>query len=198
MLARVRVLGGGMSAQTNHAQRPDDQTRTAELADWIARNAPARLRAVAWRHGVPASELDDVVQSALTDFLRGFPGPHDTTHALSYTFRCVQNRSLKYHRWHRRRQVPLVDLSRPGDSRGGADALDTLAGEAADPLERVIDRENHGEALLILGELPAQLREIVALKGLGYSPAEVARMTGLSHRAVRKRIERANRFLGHG
>ncbi len=186
-----------MSAHSHHAQRPDDQVRTAELAEWIARNEPARLRAVARRYGVPASELDDVVQSALADFLRAFPGPHDTAHALSYTFRCVQNRSLKYHRWRGRRQAPLVDLSRPGDGewQGGPDPIDSLAGEAVDPLERVIDREDLGEALVLLSELPTQLRQVVALRGLGYSPAEVAALTGLSHRAVRKRIGRANRML---
>jgi RNA polymerase sigma factor (sigma-70 family) len=193
MLARVRVRGGGMSARTNPAQNLDGRTRTAQLADSIARNEPARLRAVASRHGVPTGELDDVVQSALADFVRAFPGPYDQAHALSYTFRCVQNRALKYHRWRARRQAPLVDLY--VDDCGEADAIDAVGGSEPDPAERVLERDDYRRSLSRLYELPQELRQIVALRGLGYSGAEIAALTGQSHRAVRKRIESANRLL---
>lgn len=181
-----------MSAQRHPAQA-HDRTRRAQLAERIARNEPARLQAVASRRGVPRGDLDDVVQSALVDFLRSFSGPYDQAHALSYLFRCVQNRALNYDRWRRRRRAPLVDLH--GDDGDEPDRVDALAASRSDVLDRVLEREEHAAALARLGELPKELREVVSLRGLGYSTDEIAALTGRSHRGVRKRIERANRAL---
>ena len=186
-----------MSAQTTPAQGPAHRTRNARLADWIARNESVRLHAVAKRYGVPRDELDDIVQAALGDFLRSFPGPYDQAHALSYTFRCVQNRALKYFRWYARRRAPIVDLS--GDAEGArlgdGDGMDSLPCEHADTLERVLEREDYLQRLDGLSQLPRELREIATLRAMGYAPTEIGTFTGLSHRAVRKRIERANRLL---
>jgi RNA polymerase sigma factor (sigma-70 family) len=183
-----------MSAQNSPSRQPGDQSHRARLAESLVRTETFRLSGVARRHGTPRDEIEDVIQSSLADFLRSFPGPYDQAHALSYLFRCVQNRALKYHRWHARRQAPLVN-AREGDENAYADQVDTVAAGPANVLERVIEREDYRGEVGRLLDLPQELREVVALRGLGYSPAEIAGLTGVSHRAVRKRIERANRLL---
>jgi RNA polymerase sigma factor (sigma-70 family) len=183
-----------MSARPSHPQDPNRQSRNARLAEGIATNEMHRLRLVALRRGVPEDEVADVVQSALTDFLRAFPGPDDPSKALSYAFRCVHNRALKYARWRARRQAPLRDVASLNPD-GPADAMDAMANDGPDTLERVLEREDYRQELARLSELAPELRQVIALRGLGYAPGEIAELTGASLRSARKRIERANRKL---
>jgi DNA-directed RNA polymerase specialized sigma24 family protein len=67
--------------------------------------------------------------------------------------------------------------------------------EASDPLDRAIDDEEVGEAVERLTALPPLERAVVVLGAAGFSLEEIGSIVGLSKRAVRKRVTRANELL---
>jgi RNA polymerase sigma factor (sigma-70 family) len=67
--------------------------------------------------------------------------------------------------------------------------------EASDPLDLAIAREEVEELRLALLELPDEQRAVLVLTAAGFGHSEISARLGLSERAVRKRVERANRTL---
>jgi RNA polymerase sigma factor (sigma-70 family) len=174
-----------------------DRDRNARLVDYLARERWRWLCAVARRWGVEGHAVDDVVQSALLDVLRSFPGPDDSRHVAAYAARCVQTEAWKLHRRHARKEgrwAPLPERER-NDRLGGVEQVEIADPESADPLESVIDAEATDEALIRLEELPDDQRAVVLLRAAGFESAEIAARLELSLRGVRKRIEKANRRL---
>ncbi len=88
---------------------------------------------------------------------------------------------------HLRRQRETVDV----------DSLSlVLAGPGADPLESVIRNEQMEQVRLQLGQLPHETRELLALRyGEGLTHPEIAAITGLREKTVRKRASRAVKTL---
>src|SRR5436190_14573283 len=92
-----------------------DRARVARLCEWLAREESAYLARIARRNGVPRGEVEDVVQDALADVLRSFPGPDEPGKARSYAGKCVQSRAYKRHRRFVRKERalhPLTDFQR--------------------------------------------------------------------------------------
>lgn len=182
------------------ANRPTphrDPQKNAHLVDYLARERHAFLCAVARREGIEPQAVDDVVQSALFDVLRSFPGPHETHYATAYAARCVRSEAWKHHRRHARkesRNVPPNERER-SDLLGTPVDLGLAEPSESDPLEIVIAGEASRDERELLMALPQDQRTVLLLIAAGLSHEEVAERLGISMRGVRKRVGRANRRL---
>lgn len=174
-----------------------DPERNARLVDYLARKRWSWLCAVARRSGVASEGIDDVVQSALLDVLRSFPGPEEVGHVAAYAARCVQTEAWKLHRRRARKEGRLGRLAEQdrGDSLGTSQEIGVVDDTAPDPLESVIASEASREAVAVLQTLPEDQRGVLLLRAAGFDTAEIAERLELSVRGVRKRIEKANRRL---
>jgi RNA polymerase sigma factor (sigma-70 family) len=174
-----------------------DPDRNRPLVDYLARERYGWLAALAQRWGAGAEAADDVVQDALLDVLRSFPGPHERSHAVAYAARCIRNRVFKLHRRHARKESRNAPLpSRESSDLLGSKAEVGLADPSAPgPLELLLSAEGRTEARKLLAGLSEQELTVLLLVAAGYSHAEVSELTGLSVRAIRKRVGRANRRL---
>jgi RNA polymerase sigma factor (sigma-70 family) len=182
------------------ANRPTarrDPKRNARLVDYLARERWSWLCALARRAGVPPQAVDDVVQSALLDVLRSFPGPDEVGHAAAYAASCVKTEAWKLHRRHARKEGrhALLPKQRRGEDTGEIAPLELPDANAADPLEAVIAAEATADALALLAALPEDERAVLLLRAAGFDATEIAEHLHVSVRGVRKRIERANRAL---
>lgn len=177
-----------------------DPEQNAPLVDYLARERYGWLCALAQRWGTDRDSADDVAQSALLDVLRSFPGPHETSYVVAYAARCVRNRAFKLHRRHSRKEshnAPMPELE--GSDRIGSGREVGLADTSQPgPLELLIAAESSAEARDLLAELPEDQRTVVVLVAAGFSHEEIVEHTGLTPRAIRKRIGRANRRLKGG
>jgi RNA polymerase sigma factor (sigma-70 family) len=186
-----------MASPRTRSQEPRDRERNVRLADWIAREAMTYLNVVARRAGAPEWQLDDVVQSGIADFLRGFPGPDVREKALAYCGRCVASQASKARRRFARKEsheAPVPERE-GGEVLGGVDEVTLRDGEGLDPAEAIVEHERLVELGRRLEELPEDQRAILFLGALGYGLEEIAKLRGLSVRQVRKRVEAANRRL---
>jgi len=176
---------------------PVDRERNARLVESLYRTSAAKLGRIAARHGIRGEAIEDVVQSALLGILRSYRGPDDAAQLYSYAARAVQNEAGKVHRRHARKESRLV--APPTTPRGNFvhehEQVWPADIEAADPLECVIAAESVAGAIERLRELPEPERAILLLGAAGYGVAEIAERVGLSERAVRKRVTRANARL---
>lgn len=179
--------------RTPSERNPDDK-RNARLAEWLTREKRAYLRAVAVHSGAPEWQLDDVVQGALLNFYRAFPGPDVREKALAYCAACVVSETSKA----RRRYARKESREEAMPERESGAALAVVDENAEDPAEAVVERERVARLRSRLQRLPADQRAVILLGAAGYAPAEIAKLRGLTVRQVRKRIEKANRTLRDG
>lgn len=177
--------------RTPSEKRPDSE-RNARLAEWLVREKGAYLRAVAVRAGAPAWQIEDVVQTALLNFYRAFPGPDSNEKALAYAAACVASATSKSRRRYARKESREAAMPARVDS---GETLGIVDHSAGDPADVVVERERVASLRERLAELPADQRAVILLAAAGYIPAEIAALRGLTVRQVRKRIEKANRTL---
>jgi DNA-directed RNA polymerase specialized sigma24 family protein len=85
-------------------------TTPNELRDWLGN--PARLSALtqAVRAKVPASDVDDVVQSTLADALTAAEPPTDSATFDRWLFGIARHKTADYYRRHRRQEVIDSDV----------------------------------------------------------------------------------------
>lgn len=176
--------------RTPSDRNPDDE-RNARLAEWLVSEKHSYLRAVAVRRGAPEWQLDDVVQGALLNFYRAFPGPDVRERALAYCAACVASETSKA----RRRYARKESREQAMPERESGEPLAILDENAEDPADAVVERERVARLRSRLEELPPDRRAVILLAAAGYAPAEIAELRGLTVRQVRKRIEKANRSL---
>lgn len=174
-----------------------DPNRNTHLADYLARERYGWLCAIAQRWGASPQAVDDIVQSAMVDVLRSFPGPDERGAVAAYAARCVQNQVFKAARRHGRKE----SRNRPMPAHEGSDVggTETEVGIAEasqpDPLELVIEAESAEETRELLAELPEDQLTVLLLVAAGFGHAEIAERTGFSLRGVRKRVWKANQRL---
>lgn len=182
------------------ANRPTphrDPDNNAALVEYLARERYTRLCAVARQAGAADDAVEDAVQGAMVDVLRSFRGPYDLGHGVAYAVRCVQTQVWKAHRRYQRKESRHAQAP----ERVRADRLATteevgLADPSEPgPLEIAIASEAGERARELLEQLPADQGTVLVLGAAGFSSEEIAELTGLSQRAVRKRVEKANRRL---
>jgi len=174
-----------------------DEERNRRLTDHLARDRADFLALVARVAGARGDVVEDVVQSALLDVLRSFPGPDDRRAVAAYAARCVQHQVAKTRRRFDRKEshnAPMPDL-RLKDTTETRIEVGLADGDAPDPADAALAREGASELLELVLELPLDQRAVLLLSAAGYGPSESAQILGLSERQVRKRIEKANREL---
>jgi RNA polymerase sigma factor (sigma-70 family) len=176
--------------QTPSERNPDDE-RNTRLTEWLATEKRSYLRAVAVRSGAPEWQLADIVQSALLNFYRAFPGPDVREKALAYCAACVVSEVSKARRRYARKEIREHAMPEHESGEPVAIADDCVE----DPAEAAIEAERLASLRQRLAKLPADQRAVILLAAAGYGPAEIAQLQGLTVRQVRKRIEKANRAL---
>lgn len=157
------------------------------------------LRAFARQVGAPPNDVDDVVQSALVNFIRFYPGEAgDYQGAKRYLFSCIASATSKLHRRNFRKPTPapLPGVDRARDTlHPSKDTEQVSLLTAPGPDEIVIDRVLDAELRALLEHLPAEQTACLLLGAAGYGLAEIAERLGLSERQVRKRVGKANAKL---
>jgi RNA polymerase sigma factor (sigma-70 family) len=193
MVARGGVRSGRMAERAPRA--PEDAERNARLCAWLAAERWSKLAAIAYRHGIARQDVEDLIQDALVDVLRSFPGPDHHDYASAYAARCVERRALKRRRRIARKEAPLSPL--PGtDVPNDSTRLAELAHpQAVDPADLCVDRDELRLARKVLLELPCEQRAAVALRAAGADTSEICRSLGVSPRRLRKLVGKAHREL---
>lgn len=176
---------------------PEDPERNAHLCAWLANERWSKLAAIAHRHGIARQDVEDVIQDALLDVLRSFPGPDHHDYVSAYAARCVERRALNRKRRIARKEAPLSPL--PGPSRddrpGRAAAPELVNPHALDPAELLADRGELSVPRKLILELPTEQRAAVVLRAAGAETSEICRSLGVSPRRLRKLVGKANRQL---
>jgi len=177
-------------------REPVDIERNGRLLEELYRERHGALRSIARRYGIADEQVDDIVQSAVVAVLGAYRGPADPGQLYRYTATAVRTAAAKAHRRHRRKEsrVASTPVGEQGDL-AAADVESQLDVHAPDPAELAITHESAGAAGDRLRDLPELERTILVLGAAGYGNAEIAAITGLSERAVRKRVTRAHRRL---
>ena len=165
----------------------DRRRSTATLLDRLLRGHRSALVGLAASRLVDRGEAEDVVQSAAASFLLSFDAdanPHGEAGAYRYLKTAVCNHAWKHNRTHRRRRQDASELDTVLD-------VVTDAGLEGIP-ERLGELESERAAL---GTLTDSERQAVAMRAGGFPTEEILTALGCSHRALRKKIGRANRKL---
>ena len=184
-----------MAHREQRRSDPHRQARNRDWVEWLARERQARLIAVARRAGVPAQDAADVVQTALLNVIRFFPGPDVADNVFAYAAKAVAGTASKHHRRNRRKEGRNVAI---GEERGRSEepqgrVFGLHDPSEPDPLERALERLDAQQRRAALRGLPAEQRAALVLSAAGYRLEEIAAALGLSVRATRKRIEKGNR-----
>jgi len=178
-----------------------------DLRTTIRDRRHARLLQKAARGDVKAfralfADLHDPVFAYLD---RRLPDVHDTEDLVATVFHKLL-KNMERHESHRgsvtawvmvMARSALIDHLRGRRDTVDVDGLaDVLAGPGADPLEGVIRSEEAERIRTELARLPAETRELLALRyGEGLRWREIAAMTGVKEDAVKQRCSRMVREL---
>jgi RNA polymerase sigma factor (sigma-70 family) len=185
---KVRHRNGNEKSEGGCMANTDAPFLDAELF----RDVHARLARVAAMQGIPAAEIDDLVQETLIVAWQQRAALRSPEHVLRWLDGICRNLCL--HFWRTRgRTPPLLSLAAPESIAAVevASARETM--DLADLLSQadcatVLDRA--------LGHLPAATRDIVRLCYLAELPQrEVAARLGLTLSALEARLHRARRQL---
>lgn len=152
-----------------------------------------------------AALFDDLHGPVFAYLDRRLPDVHDVEDLVSTVFHKLLNHLSSYDP--RRGSATawvmtlarhaLIDHLRRRRDTTDVDALaEVLAGPARDPLNGMIRTEEAERVQAELGRLPAETREVMALRyGEGLRCREIAAVTGLSEAAVKQRLSRTVREL---
>jgi len=149
----------------------------------LVREESARIRALAWRFGVPEEELDDAVQEVFVRAWLGAPRFRGACAPSTWLTRIAVNYFVSRRRALMRRMRRMV--------RGEVSAEQPLP---AQPRPEV--REAHERAVGCIRRLPRRLREVFVLRYLEEMPCkEVAETLTIPEATVRTRAYHARRRL---
>jgi len=157
-------------------------TTLNDLRSWLS--DPSRLRALnqAIRAKIPASDVEDVVQSTLADALTAAEPPSESDAFNRWLFGIARHKIADYYRQHRRHEV--VDSDAVATSTDSAPAA-----ESARDLLRWVDQKlpNEPETTRTL--------EWMMREASGDRLETIAKEHEISAPAVRQRVSRLRRFL---
>jgi RNA polymerase sigma-70 factor (ECF subfamily) len=126
------------------------------------------------------AELDDLVQIALEQVLKGLPRFEHRSRLSTWTYRVCYLTFLKHERWYKRWLRRFVFA---------ADSLPDVPSEAPGPEEGLERRQRAQRLLLALQRLSPKRRAIVAMHDLEeIEIAEIAEITGVPVLTVRSRL----------
>lgn len=167
---RIEAAHARIEALVSRAQ---DGDRDA-LALLYQEYARAIHRYIHIRVGGDGAQSEDLTQEVFLKVVRKIDSYHyDGKPFASWLFRIAHNVLVDHYRASKRANVPLTD---------------TMAGtEREDPVGIVEQLADISEIKRVIGELPAQQREVISLRfGAGLSVAETARAIGRTEGTVKK------------
>ncbi|MFE5943149.1 RNA polymerase sigma factor [Streptomyces sp. NPDC056480] len=172
---------------TQLEQRPLGDV-VAEVYNLLGPRMVTRARSLLQMHGIPESRLsaEDVVQDAIVVVLSKKESGHPILRVDRYLYGIISNQ-----------------VSDEVKRRGYADPVDTTTHSAGRPrvlwvseveeADDVADRLDTHSVLRAMS--PQQRRLILLAKGVGYSHAELARLTDLHRGSISRHIARASQVL---
>lgn len=129
------------------------------------------------------ADAEDLVSRVFFAFLKNLAGYERARGSVQGWVLAIARNAIIDHVRARRTAVPLEAV------------VEVLPG-AGDLLGDLLAREQQGQLAALLAGLPADLRELLALRfGDGLRHAEIATMLGISEAAVKQRVSRALRDL---
>lgn len=171
--------------------RPDAAGRS-EITERDYRRLHRQLFAQIRRTGVPATEVEDLIQETFLHAQRGldrgqFDGRSDRD---TWIVSIAKKRAFKYHRHHRanKRQAELVSLGDADELASGASVSTSFE---PDPQVKAAHRQRLGRALEAIGSLPEGFRAPLVLSVRGHSYEEIAGLLDLPMSLVTSRIHQA-------
>ena len=146
--------------------------------------------------GAPA-EAEDIYQETFLTAFKKIGAFRSESSLGTWLYRIAAN--LCWTRLRKKRRepfVPVLDLPSVGEGESRV-AAELLAGDRSeDPAALARKAELRGAVTAALGELPVEVRLVVALKDIqGLSNEEIARIMKLSLPAVKSRLHRGRLFL---
>lgn len=155
-----------------------EATQQFDFTTVYAQHAPYVRRLLVSR-GVPAADLDDVVQEVFVAVHRQLPSFEGRSRLETWLHSVTWRVAANYHR----RVEPRLDVGEPlAPSIAGAHEAGEVAG-----------RRFH----TLFGEVDEQHRDLLALHDIGgFSVSELSELTGNARATIRQRIERARAALG--
>lgn len=176
-----------MSTQLH--RKLDAATSPGDVLELILRFSRSQLiRYAASRLRNPC-DADDVLQAACIAFLRFYrpegEGEQREAAARGYLYAAIASAASKHQRTLARKPLAgAVDFD-----------LDSFVGAEPDVDDVADSREKLSHLLRLVARLPERQRIIVSLQAAGYSTAEVCELLGISERARRRAVSKANRAL---
>lgn len=129
------------------------------------------------------ADAEDLVSRVFFAFLKNLPGYERGRGSVQGWILAIARNAIIDHVRARRTAVPL-------------DAVVEVLPGAGDLLGDLLARERQGQLATVLAGLPADLRELLALRfGDGLRHAEIAAVLGISEAAVKQRVSRTLRDL---
>ncbi|SFT26912.1 sigma-70 family RNA polymerase sigma factor [Paenibacillus sp. BC26] len=164
--------------------------RTLEV-EQLYREHKSLLTSIAYRMLGSMSEAEDAVQDVFVAISK--LGKIDMTHPKAYLVKMVTNRALNVMKAAPRKRESYTGHWLPEP----VIELGTATPDA--PLERVIQREQLGYAMLVLLQTctPQERAVFVLRESFGYDYADIAAMLDKSEAACRKIFSRASAKIGH-
>lgn len=163
-----------------------------EITERDYRRLHRQLFAQILRMGVPATDVEDLIQETFLHAQRGldrgqFDGRSDRD---TWIVSIAKKRALKYHRHYQadKRQAELVSL---GDAEEAASGASISVSSEPDPQVKAADRQRLGRALHAIGTLPDGFRAPLVLSVRGHTYEEIAGLLDMPMSLITSRIHQA-------
>ncbi len=178
--------------------------------DWLIARYHQPIYGLVYRLLADPSDAPDTAQEVFLKVVKGIGNFSGASSLKTWLYRIAVHEASNRRRWwfrHKRRETPL-ELERDCEGCGGIDCAETVADEAASPLDFVLHEELRSHLEQALKETPEPYRTTVILRDiedLSYeqiaevmdiSPGTVKSRLARGRLALRKRLQRCARELG--
>jgi RNA polymerase sigma factor (sigma-70 family) len=182
--------------RTAAAVRAGEGEVNAAAAEHLMNGARRRLMRLAQRHTRCPEDAEDAFARTLELALRSCPIAGDMSQVERWATVVLTREAWKIARRYRRKPADSLDELVEG-REPGARREDLVPVERTDPSpeERALDAETVREVHAAIDELAPNQRCVIDAYANGWTPAETARALGLTHRQVRRMLERGKRNL---
>jgi RNA polymerase sigma factor (sigma-70 family) len=172
-----------MDAQPN-SRASVNRERNAELLAAVLGESEHLLRRQARRHAELPEDAEDALSSACLLFIERFRGDCEP---LAWIHTTVKREAWRIgRRASRRREVSLdCPTARIDSDQAWVEAMPS---EAPEPCEAAIRREELQDRERLLAELKPDQRRALRLLGMGFSYAEICRLTGWTYTKVNRSV----------
>jgi RNA polymerase sigma factor (sigma-70 family) len=180
-----------MATQPDSRASADRRERNADLLTEVLRLHEHKLRRQALRHAQLPDDVDDALQTAYLRFLERYKGVGEP---LAWLYTTVKREAWAM----RRRSARLRECSFSvvsGESDIEFDLVKAMPTSDPGPEERNERQETIGEKRAALAALKADERRALWLLGLGFSYAEICKVTGWTHTKVNRCVSEGRSAL---